>query len=85
MAANSEWLQNMEALSKELLNLMAGGKATEMLKDNLAKQEQMIDKLLETQKTTKHLIRGTALPYTGVENFHSVDFLQHTWFFFFLM
>ncbi|XP_078242726.1 kinetochore protein Spc24 isoform X1 [Pogona vitticeps] len=57
MAAISEQLQNMEKVSKDLLKLMAGGKATEMLKDNLAKQEQMIDKMLETQKTTKQLIR----------------------------
>ncbi|KAJ7317312.1 hypothetical protein JRQ81_003474 [Phrynocephalus forsythii] len=57
MAAFNEKMQNMEKLSKELLKLMAEGKAVEMLKDSLAKQEQMIDKLLETQKTTKQLVR----------------------------
>ncbi|XP_007426632.1 kinetochore protein Spc24 [Python bivittatus] len=57
MAALRERIEDMEEVSKELLKLMTGGKAMDMLKHNLAQQEQMIDKLLDTQKTTKQLIR----------------------------
>ncbi|XP_042305624.1 kinetochore protein Spc24 isoform X2 [Sceloporus undulatus] len=57
MAGLSERIQDMEKVSKELLKLMAEGKAVEKLKDNLSKQEQMIDKLLDTRKTTKQLIK----------------------------
>ncbi|KAM6469985.1 kinetochore protein Spc24 [Liasis olivaceus] len=57
MAALRERIEDMEEVSKELLRLMIGGKAMDMLKHNLAQQEQMIDKLLDTQKTTKQLIR----------------------------
>ncbi|KAH0628729.1 hypothetical protein JD844_010190 [Phrynosoma platyrhinos] len=57
MAGLSERVQDMEKVSKELLKLMAEGKAAAKLKDNLSKQEQMIDKLLDTQKTTKQLIK----------------------------
>ncbi|XP_044299425.1 kinetochore protein Spc24 [Varanus komodoensis] len=57
MDAVSEQVKDMEKVSKELLKLMSGGKAMNMLKHILTKQEQMIDKLLETQKTTKQLIQ----------------------------
>ncbi|XP_042305621.1 kinetochore protein Spc24 isoform X1 [Sceloporus undulatus] len=63
MAGLSERIQDMEKVSKELLKLMAEGKAVEKLKDNLSKQEQMIDKLLDTRKTTKQLIKGTKLSF----------------------
>ncbi|XP_061469771.1 kinetochore protein Spc24 isoform X2 [Rhineura floridana] len=57
MAALREGVQDMEKVSKELLKVMAGAKAGKMLKHNLAKQEQMINKLLDTQKSTAQLIK----------------------------
>ncbi|XP_062975384.1 kinetochore protein Spc24 [Elgaria multicarinata webbii] len=57
MAAISEKVQDMEKVSKLLLKWMAEGKAMDMLKNNLSKQEKMINKLLDTQKTTKQLLR----------------------------
>ncbi|XP_066474105.1 kinetochore protein Spc24 [Tiliqua scincoides] len=57
MAAPGDQMEDMELVSKELLKVMVGGKAVSMLKHNLAKQEQMIDKLLDTQKTTAQLIK----------------------------
>lgn len=58
MAAVGEQIEDKEFVSKELLKVMAGSKALSMLKHNLTKQEQLIDKLLETQKTTAQLIKG---------------------------
>ncbi|XP_053155505.1 kinetochore protein Spc24 isoform X1 [Hemicordylus capensis] len=57
MAAHSERIQGREKMSKELLEVMAGGRAVGVLKHNLAKQEQMLDKLLDTQKTAAQLIK----------------------------
>nr|XP_008101300.1 PREDICTED: kinetochore protein Spc24 [Anolis carolinensis] len=57
MAGLREQIPDMEQLSNELLKLMAENKGTEKLKDNLPKQEKMFDKLLDTQKTTKQLIK----------------------------
>ncbi|XP_061469766.1 kinetochore protein Spc24 isoform X1 [Rhineura floridana] len=61
MAALREGVQDMEKVSKELLKVMAGAKAGKMLKHNLAKQEQMINKLLDTQKSTAQLIKGVCV------------------------
>lgn len=58
MAAVSERVQDMETLSKDLLKVMVGGVAVNKLKHNLTKQEQMIDKLLDTKKTAVQLIKG---------------------------
>ncbi|KAL7988302.1 hypothetical protein Chor_007221 [Crotalus horridus] len=57
MAAVNERIGDMEKVRRELLKLMTEGKAVEMLKHNLSQQERMIDKLLNTQKTTKQLIK----------------------------
>lgn len=59
MAATSERIEDMEKMRRELLKLLAEGKAVDMLKHNLSQQDQMIDKLLNTQKTTEQLIKGT--------------------------
>ncbi|KAM3844868.1 kinetochore protein Spc24 isoform 1-T2 [Vipera latastei] len=57
MATVSERIGEMEKVRRELLKLMTESKAVEMLKHNLSQQERMIDKLLNTQKTTKQLIK----------------------------
>lgn len=59
MATVNERIGEMEKVRRELLKLVTESKAVEMLKHNLSQQERMIDKLLNTQKTTKQLIKGT--------------------------
>ncbi|KAG8129973.1 hypothetical protein E2320_016620 [Naja naja] len=57
MAAVSERIEYMEKVRREVLKLLTECKTADMLKQNLSQQDQMIDKLLNTQKTAKQLIK----------------------------
>ncbi|XP_060619603.1 kinetochore protein Spc24 [Anolis sagrei] len=57
MAGFSERIQDIDQMSKELVKLIAEGKSVEMLKENFSIREKMVDKLLDTQKNTKQLIK----------------------------
>ncbi|XP_060108656.1 kinetochore protein Spc24 [Heteronotia binoei] len=57
MADLSERMQELEEMTQELLKMMASAQAGKILRRNLEKQEQMIDKLLQTKKTTMQLIQ----------------------------
>uniref|UniRef100_A0A670Y874 Kinetochore protein Spc24 n=2 Tax=Pseudonaja textilis TaxID=8673 RepID=A0A670Y874_PSETE len=57
MAAVSERIEYMEKVRREVLKLLTEGKTVDILKQNLSQQDQMIDKLLNSQKTAKQLIK----------------------------
>ncbi|KAL8164504.1 UNVERIFIED_CONTAM: hypothetical protein K2H54_052416, partial [Gekko kuhli] len=57
MAGLSERMQELEEMTQELLKMMASDQVGKILRRNLEKQEQMIDKLLQTKKTTVQLIQ----------------------------
>ncbi|XP_033029651.1 kinetochore protein Spc24 [Lacerta agilis] len=57
MAALSEELQHLDRRTKELLEMMTRANGTEMLKQSLVKEEQMLTKLRDTQKSTAQLLK----------------------------
>ncbi|XP_053226570.1 kinetochore protein Spc24 [Podarcis raffonei] len=57
MAALSEELQHLDRRSKQLLEMMTRANGAEMLKETLVKEEQMLNKLWDTQKSTAQLLK----------------------------
>nr|XP_028567694.1 kinetochore protein Spc24 [Podarcis muralis]XP_028567695.1 kinetochore protein Spc24 [Podarcis muralis] len=57
MAALSEELQHLDRRTKQLLEMMTRANGAEILKETLVKEEQMLNKLWDTQKSTAQLLK----------------------------